>query len=253
MEELSYLNEAEHVINFGKNFRNDNNVKVPWVHRKLCSDRVLTMEFVEGIKANDYRALDRAGINRKLVAKRIVESYCKMVFDDGLIHGDPHPGNILVNPDASLTFLDFGSMVQLSPQLKQGTIDLMWGGITRNTTRIIRGLRKVKYINPAANDSTVAKIVDYAYEYILDGGASIDNFTLDDIQIDRDLWKTVANDLQHLDITYEEIKETFQLPQDVMLMSRVMMLLAGLCHELHPQLKPFRCYSALSTKLYIYW
>lgn len=239
VDELSYFKEAEYMSSVGHNFLHDSNVKVPKVYRKYSSDHVLTMAFAEGIKANDYRALDQAGINRKLVAKRIVEAYCQMVFKDGLIHGDPHPGNILVNPDTSITFLDFGSVVELSPQLKQGIIDLMWGGITRNTTRIIRGLRKVKYLTPAADESTVEKIVDYAYEFILEGGVSLDNFTLDEIQIDKDIWFEIAADLQHLDITYEEIKQSFQLPQDVMLMSRMIMMLAGLCHELHPKLKPF--------------
>jgi len=239
MDELDYKKEVNHLSNFYKNFSDQKTIQVPKVYTKYCSEHVLVMEYVEGIKANDYKKLDELDIDRKLVARRIVEAFCQMVFKDGLIHGDPHPGNILVNEDASITLIDFGSVVELSPVLRQGIIDLVFGGLTHNTRRIMSGLRKVKYLTPNADEALVEKLIDYVYEFLLDGGLSLDNFSLDNISFDQDLATMVLKDLHHLDISYQEIKDSFQLPQDVMMMGRMLMMLGGLVYEIDPELKPF--------------
>jgi predicted unusual protein kinase regulating ubiquinone biosynthesis (AarF/ABC1/UbiB family) len=239
MDELDYVKEEKHLNNFYKNFADEKSTHVPKVYSKFCSEHVLVMEYVEGIKANDYKKLDQLDIDKKLVAKRIIEAFCQMVFKDGLIHGDPHPGNILVNVDASITLIDFGSVVELNPILRQGIIDLVFGGLTHNTRRIMSGLRKVKYLTPHADEALVEKLIDYVYEFILEGGLSLDNFSLNDINFNQDLAGTILKDLHHLDISYSEIKNSFQLPQDVMMMGRMLMMLGGLVYEIDPELKPF--------------
>lgn len=239
MDELNYKKEANHLSNFYKNFSDQKSIQVPKIYTKYCSEHVLVMEYVEGIKANDYKKLDQLDIDRKLVARRIIEAFCQMVFKDGLIHGDPHPGNILVNEDASITLIDFGSVVELSPVLRQGVIDLVFGGLTHNTRRIMSGLRKVKYLTPQADEALVEKLIDYVYEFLLDGGLSLDNFSLDNISFDQDFAATILKDLHHLDISYHEVKDSFQLPQDVMMMGRMLMMLGGLVYEIDPELKPF--------------
>jgi predicted unusual protein kinase regulating ubiquinone biosynthesis (AarF/ABC1/UbiB family) len=239
MDELDYAKEAKHLSNFHKNFSHDKNIHVPKVYTKYCSEHVLVMGYVEGIKANDYKKLDDLDIDRKLVARRILEAFCQMVFKDGLIHGDPHPGNILVNDDASITLIDFGSVVELSPILRQGIIDLVFGGLTHNTRRIMSGLRKVKYLTPQADEALVEKLIDYFYEFILEGGLGLDNFSLDQVEFDQELATGILRDLHHLDISYSEIKESFQLPRDIMMMGRMLIMLGGLVYEIDPDLKPF--------------
>jgi len=176
MDELNYQKEVKSLSSFYSNFSDQKDIHVPKVYTKYCSEHVLVMEYVEGIKANDYKKLDDLGIDRKLVARRIIEAFCQMVFKDGLIHGDPHPGNILVSEDASITLIDFGSVVELSPVLRQGIIDLVFGGLTHNTRRIMSGLRKVKYLTPQADEGLVEKLIDDVYEVLLEGGLSVDNF-----------------------------------------------------------------------------
>lgn len=239
MDELDYAKESKNLENFHKNFSSQKHIYVPKVYTKYSSEHVLVMEYVEGIKANDYRKLDELDIDRKLVARRILEAFCQMVFKDGLIHGDPHPGNILVNEDASITLIDFGSVVELNPVLRQGVIDLVFGGLTHNSRRIMSGLRKVKYLTPHADDALVEKLIDYVYEFLLEGGIRLDNFSLDNIEMNQDLPAMILKDLHHLDISYNEIRESFQLPQDVMMMGRMLIMLGGLVYEIDPEIKPF--------------
>lgn len=239
LHELDYKREAQHLETFAKNFSDEKFIYVPKIYRKYCSEHVLVMEYVDGIKANDYKMLDSLGIDRKVVARRIVEAFCQMVFKDGLIHGDPHPGNILVNEDTSITLVDFGAVVELSPILRQGIIDLVYGGVSRNTRKIMSGLRKVKYLTPSADDGMIEKIIEYIYEFILEGGLKLDNFSLNDIKFNQDIALMILKDMHHLDISYQELKDSFQLPEDVMMMGRMLVMLGGLCYEIDPQLKPF--------------
>ncbi len=239
MSELDYAKEEKNLAEFYENYKGQKHIHIPKVYSKYCSEHVLVMDYVEGIKANDYKKLDELDIDRKLVARRIIEAFCQMVFKDGLIHGDPHPGNILVNDDASITMIDFGSVVELNPIIRQGVIDLVFGGLTRNTRRIMSGLRKVKYLTPQADEGLVERLIDYTYDFLLEGGLSLENFSLENVEFDKELVPMILKDLHHLDISYREIQDSFQLPEDVMLMSRMLMMLGGLVYEIDPQIKPF--------------
>jgi ubiquinone biosynthesis protein len=89
-------------------------VHVPEVDAELSSDRVLTLEFVDGVKSTDIEAIDAAGIDRHGLAQKLVRGAVQMVMVEGFFHADPHPGNVLVEPaTGGLTFLDTGMVGQL--------------------------------------------------------------------------------------------------------------------------------------------
>src|SRR5690606_41485804 len=97
-EELSYRNEARNAARFAEMFRDDTGVYIPQVYTDLSTDRVLTLEDVTTIKLNDYAALEAAGISRKAVAQRLMDTYLKQVFAERFFHAAPHPGNLFVYP-----------------------------------------------------------------------------------------------------------------------------------------------------------
>ena len=96
--ELDFLHEADNCATMRHNFAADPDVIVPEVYREFTTRRVLTMEFVEGIKVTDVEALERAGIDKHAVAQKLIEIFCAQILRDGFFHADPHPGNILVQP-----------------------------------------------------------------------------------------------------------------------------------------------------------
>jgi ubiquinone biosynthesis protein len=91
-------------------------VHVPAVHRRATTRRVITLERVVGIKVSDLDALDRAGIDRAALARRIVDLVLGMVFEHGVFHADPHPGNLFVEPDGRIGLIDFGMVGRLPPE-----------------------------------------------------------------------------------------------------------------------------------------
>ncbi len=112
--ELDYLTEAANAERFARSFAGDPQVHIPVVYRTTTTPRVLTLERVHGMKIDDLQALDAAGIDRRELAVRATGVLCQMVFEDGLFHADPHPGNFFVAPDGSLAVIDFGMVGELT-------------------------------------------------------------------------------------------------------------------------------------------
>lgn len=139
-KELNYLREGQNADRFRHNFAGEPGVIVPHVYWEYTTSRVLTMEYVEGVKINDLAELERRGLNRKRAAENLGKAVLKQILEDGFFHGDPHPGNILVLPGEVLAFLDFGIVGELSERTKDQFTDLLLGIVGRNSQDVLRAL-----------------------------------------------------------------------------------------------------------------
>src|SRR6266568_1777620 len=95
-EEIDYVTEAANAKRFKEIFKDDPTIYIPGVYDDYTSRRVLVLEWIDGIKINDYAAIEAAGVSRLEVAKRTVRAYFYQFFNEGFFHADPHPGNIFV-------------------------------------------------------------------------------------------------------------------------------------------------------------
>jgi ubiquinone biosynthesis protein len=116
---LDFWNEAKNIERFGENFKDVDYVFIPQVFKELTSSRVLTVEFINGIKVNDLGKIEAMGLDRKIIAENIANSYLKQVYIDGFFHGDPHPGNLFALPGNEISFMDFGIVGELDDQAKK--------------------------------------------------------------------------------------------------------------------------------------
>lgn len=100
---------------------------------------MLTMEYVPGIKINDIEAIEKAGINRELLAKRSAESYLSQICRHGFFHCDPHPGNVACDSaeGGRLIYYDFGMMDELKDNVKKGLVDLIFGVYENDTKEVL--------------------------------------------------------------------------------------------------------------------
>ena len=105
LEEIEYLNEGRNADTFRRNFRQESWVKVPRVYWRYSSPRVLTLEYMPGIKISHYDAIEAAGLDRTHLAKLGAKAYLHQLLTDGFFHADPHPGNLAVATDGSLIFM----------------------------------------------------------------------------------------------------------------------------------------------------
>jgi len=107
-KELDFFIEASNAAQLRNNFMHSEILIIPEVHAGLSSKRVLVLEKIEGVRIDDYAGIARMGLDRRDIALKGAGAFFKMVFQDGLFHADPHPGNIFVLADGRLGLVDFG-------------------------------------------------------------------------------------------------------------------------------------------------
>ena len=131
-KELDYLLEASNMERVALNFVDDSNTVIPKVHRDLTTVKVLTAEFVNGIKVSEIDNLDEAGLDRKLITDRGADVLLKQIFDHGFFQADPHPGNIFVLPDNIICLIDFGMVGSVDRKTREIFVDLIDSVVKRD-------------------------------------------------------------------------------------------------------------------------
>jgi aarF domain-containing kinase len=116
--ELDFINEGRNAEAVAANFAGAEDVVVPAIHWQHSTRRVLTMEYVHGVKISDVAEMERRGIDPAAVAKVLLAAFSEMLLSHGLFHADPHPGNLLVGPGPKLLLVDFGQVKRIGPQFQ---------------------------------------------------------------------------------------------------------------------------------------
>jgi ubiquinone biosynthesis protein len=141
--EMDYAIEAASMERVAGQFLEDPAVYVPKVYRAHSTKRILTIEFVEGIKVSDTERLLRAGLDRQLITQRGADILFKQIFSFGFFHADPHPGNIFVLPGNVICLIDFGMMGALDRATRENFVNLVESIIARDEPRTAQVLLKL--------------------------------------------------------------------------------------------------------------
>lgn len=123
--ETNFVVEANNIRRFSVNFAQDPGIKIPKVYFDLVSERILTMEALEGHPLSNDSALKQTGINTQELLKKGLRCYLKMVFADGLFHGDLHAGNFFVLPDNRIGLIDFGVVGRLNSKTQAAIASML--------------------------------------------------------------------------------------------------------------------------------
>lgn len=167
-EETDYLNEGRNADTFRRNFRDYDWVRVPRVYWRYTSPRVLTLEYVPGIKISHYEALEAAGLDRKLLARLGAEAYLQQLLNDGFFHADPHPGNLAVSSDGKLIFYDFGMMGQIKANVREKLMQTLFGIAEKNADRVVSSLIELGALAPTGDMGPVRRSVQFMLDNFMD-------------------------------------------------------------------------------------
>jgi len=159
-KEIDYRQEAENARRFKANFAGTEWIKVPEIIEELSSNRVLTMEYVEGIKINNIKAIEEKGIDRKLLAKRSAEAFLTQLCRHSLFHSDPHPGNLACDNvnGGRLIFYDFGMMDELSPVVRAGLVNLIFSIYENNAKLFCDALEQMGVLKSGSDRVSIESI-----------------------------------------------------------------------------------------------
>ena len=139
-KELDFRLEARNAKKFYENFRNSRHVKIPKVYSEFTTDKVLTLEYIDGIELNDFERIRKNNVNFKRMIGIGLEALLEQVFVHGIFHADPHPGNILIVDNDMVAFVDFGIVGFFDERLKQKCIDLVAGIVNQDEELILETL-----------------------------------------------------------------------------------------------------------------
>ncbi|NJN30783.1 MAG: AarF/ABC1/UbiB kinase family protein [Synechococcales cyanobacterium RM1_1_8] len=181
-EEIDYLNEGRNADTFRRNFRAQDWVAVPRVYWRYSAPRVLTLEYMPGIKISNYAALEAAGLDRKLLARLGAEAYLRQILNDGLFHADPHPGNLAVRPDGSLIFYDFGMMGQIQKDMRSKLMGIFFGVAQKDANQVMKAMIEVGALEPIGDLGPVRRSIQYMLDNFMD--QPFENQSVDSISDD---------------------------------------------------------------------
>jgi predicted unusual protein kinase regulating ubiquinone biosynthesis (AarF/ABC1/UbiB family) len=167
-EEIDYLNEGRNADTFRRNFRSYDWVKVPRVYWRYATTKVITLEYVPGIKVSQYDALEAAGVDRKAIARYGAQAYLHQLLNNGFFHADPHPGNLAVSPDGALIFYDFGMMGTIKSNVREGLMETLFGIAQKDGERVVKSLIDLGAIAPVDDMGPVRRSVQYMLDNFMD-------------------------------------------------------------------------------------
>ena len=168
-QETDYLKEGRNADTFRRNFREADWVKVPRVYWRYTTTRILTLEYLPGIKISHYEALEAAGLSRQQLAKLSARAYLQQLLNDGFFHADPHPGNLAVSPDeGSLIFYDFGMMGEITPVTKEKLMDTFFGVAEKNADRIVSSLVSLGALTQTEDMGPIRRSIQFLLDNFMD-------------------------------------------------------------------------------------
>lgn len=216
--EMDFVIEADNIERFAKNNAGVRYLSVPAVHRAFLTTRVLVLEYVDGIKLNDVKALEREGYDVPDLARKLVDNYFKQVLQDGFFHADPHPGNILVR-GPHIVYIDFGIMGAIDPHLQEKFNALLLGVATRDIDAMTQAIIQIGVKKGPVNARRLYSDVEQIY-----GAYAETPLTEIDITAVMDEAFRAAR------------TNNLAMPRDVILLMRGVMTLEGVVTELAPEL-----------------
>ena len=166
-KEMDYTLEATSMERVAQTFLHDETVYIPKVYREITTKRVLTQEFVDGIKISLVDQLDKNGYDRKLITRRGADILLTQIFEHGFFHADPHPGNLFALPGNVIGMLDFGMMGTVDRKTRERFVDLVAAVVRRDEARVTRVLLKLTLWDDEPDSRLLNKdVADFMGEHL---------------------------------------------------------------------------------------
>lgn len=217
--ELDYRSELNHMISFGKIYKDQSDVIVPKVYPALSNDMLLVMEYVPSTKITDIQSLRKMNVDTASLANKIVDMYLSQIVIHGLVHCDPHPGNIGVADDgSSLVLYDYGNVIRLSKKFREKINNLIFAIYQKDSDEFIDQLVDLEILKLTKDDDIMDLKVffNFFFEYLE---------TLD------------FNELKDSILNNEALQQSnlsFKVEPNFLSIFRIFSLLDGTCALLNP-------------------
>lgn len=226
LKELDFIHESINVQRFYNNLVKDDLTdqfaEAPKVYLGYTTSKVLALEFISGIKIDKIDELKAKEFDTKVIARRLLISYFKQIFDYGFFHADPHPGNLLVLPNGHICYLDFGMMGSMLPR-DIAIFGKLFIAITNKDVKKI-----IKTLQQLSNNTAIANIRDLEFDI----NEFVEKYYVRDIHENE--MSTILLELKDIIIDHG-----LKVPTYFFLFARSLVTIEGVIEKLDPTLEQF--------------
>jgi predicted unusual protein kinase regulating ubiquinone biosynthesis (AarF/ABC1/UbiB family) len=212
-EEMDYCNEASNAERFAELHAHNPRIAVPRIHRHATARRVLTMEWIDGVKLTNLEAVRQLGIDPDDMVSVGVNCSLQQLLEHGFFHADPHPGNLLALADGRLAYLDFGMMSTVSRESRTGLIQAVVHLVNRNFGKLSKDFVSLGFLAEDVDLSPIVPAFEQVFGQALEMGVSRMDF------------KAVTDDLSGVMYRFP-----FQVPPYYALIIRSLVTLEGIAY-----------------------
>ena len=171
-EEMDYLNEASNAERFSELHRHNPRIAVPLIFKEATSRRVLTMEWIDGVKLTNLEAVRKLGIDPDDMVEVGVSCSLQQLLEHGFFHADPHPGNLLALEDGRLCYLDFGMMSEVTRESRTGLIQAVVHLVNRNFGKLSKDFVSLGFLAEDVNLEPIVPAFESVFSQALEAGVS---------------------------------------------------------------------------------
>ena len=216
--EIDYIQEAENADRFRVNFQAEDRILVPKVYWTYTTKKILTLEYLPGIKINDREQLLESGIAIRSVIELGICSYLKQLLEDGFFQSDPHPGNMAVNKKGEIIFYDFGAMTEVQGLAQEQMVQTFFAMLRKDTDKVLETLVYMGLIEPQGDVTPLKRLISFSLHRFLDKPIDVKAFQ----EISAEIY-----------IMFEQ--QPFRLPPQLTFIIKALTTLDGIARNLDPQ------------------
>lgn len=219
-EEMDYIHEGENAERFYQLYGHLKDVYVPKIYWEYTNRRVLTMEWINGVKLTQTEEIRAFGVDARYLIEVGVNCSLLQLLEDGFFHADPHPGNLLATFDGKLAYLDFGMMSEIKPQQRYGLIQAIVHLVNRDFEALAHDYVTLEFLTPDTDLRPIIPAFTRVFGNAL--GASVSELNI----------KSITDDLSALMYEYP-----FRVPAYYALIIRSLVTLEGIAINIDPNFK----------------
>ncbi|MGB2927203.1 MAG: AarF/ABC1/UbiB kinase family protein [Limnothrix sp.] len=217
-QEIDYVHEGKNGDHFRQNFINYHQVLVPKVYWQYTTHKVLTLEYLPGIKIDDRAGLEAINVDPDDVISLGISTYLKQLLQDGFFQSDPHPGNMAVDSDGKLIFYDFGTMTEVKSMEKTQMMRTFFAVLRKDTDEVVDTLVYMGLVEPMADMTPVKRMIAFLLDKFRDRPVDLQEFE----QISGEIY-----------LMFEQ--QPFRLPPQMTFIIKALTTLDGIARALDPQ------------------
>jgi predicted unusual protein kinase regulating ubiquinone biosynthesis (AarF/ABC1/UbiB family) len=217
-QEVDYINEGKNAERFQANFKKYHQVKAPKVYWQYTTRKILTLEYLPGIKIDDRQSLEANKIDPDAVIKLGITCYLKQLLEDGFFQSDPHPGNMAISGKGEIIFYDFGTMAEVKAIAQDQMVKTFFAVLKQDTDEVVETLIYMGLIEPVADMTPIKKMVSFLLKEFRDKPVDVRAFE----QLTDEIY-----------LMFEQ--QPFRLPPQMTFIIKSLTTLDGIARALDPQ------------------